>query len=231
MVRGVRLGLLVPGGQTDHGDVPRCGAHHPTYPAPAIAHNHHNRWWPLFAIAAILQEGLTAAQIRVARMELVVVVVVVSLRAGRGRVGVGGGQGRRNGQLLAAGFVVVTPGHCGLWYSSCDSGGERGQWLLLSPSPSSCNCVFYYCCYYWNFPFVFAFWLVGYFRLFICKLICFLVVSLCCWLGLLIYLRASAHHSLPFYLWFSFGIPRVASRGYILFVYYFYFGHNSKSAF
>jgi len=138
MVRGVRLGLLVPGGQADHGDVPGGGAHHPADPAPPIAHDHHNGRWPLLAVAAILQEGLTATQIRVARV--VDGVVVVSLRAGRGR----GGQGRRNGQLLAAGLVVVAPGHCRVFSGIPHTfwGLKRGLWrLLLSPSPS-CNRIF-----------------------------------------------------------------------------------------
>jgi len=166
MVRGVRLGLLVPGGQADHGDVPGGGAHHPADPAPPIAHDHHNGRWPLLAVAAILQEGLTATQIRVARV--VDGVVVVSLRAGRG----GGGQGRRNGQLLAAGLVVVAPGHCRVFSGIPHTfwglkRGFGGFYFRLHRHAI----VFYY--YYWNFPYSFA--RFGYyFRLFICKLICFL---------------------------------------------------------
>jgi len=49
----------------------------------------------------------------------------------------------------------------------------------------------------------------------------------CCfhWLVLLIYLRTASHHSLPFYLWFSFEIPcvgvaRLHSFCYLVFFYF-----------
>lgn len=69
MVGGVGLGLLVPGGETNHRYVPGGGAHHPSHPAPPIPHHHHNGRWSLLIIAAVLQEGLCPAQIRVAARE------------------------------------------------------------------------------------------------------------------------------------------------------------------
>lgn len=103
MVRGVRLRLLVPRRQADHRHVSRGCAHHPAHPAPSISDNDHNGWRSLLAVATILQEGLVAAQIRVTGVDV----------AARGSGG--GGKGRRNGQLLATGLVIVTPRHGGFY--------------------------------------------------------------------------------------------------------------------